>query len=355
MGIYRLDLAMGTLLLAAATACTDVGEPSASADLMKATAGLASCPTPRPQWLPVGTKVPPGQEICAPPEPYDPAKHGPPLPPPTDIVNLAAQPGFVSPPKRTPLDPPPPGEGDRGFWLSQVTKPWYGASGVNDVVWNLHIDTTFIQRAGAWIYAPTMLAPGGACIEITQVYQRRAAQDTTGKFFGLYDWCHPQAQADDFVVFMSEGDVAFKNAYIRPYQGRDTYSTYIVTINTGQTYGQCWSAGLYNYEVGGWVEMTPERCGNPNHQAQEYGWTMWESWYTSDDAVCRTYPSIRALGITLAHPDSSKYVPFTDYPSDYWSLTGGSYCWGQGGTNPVYSFESPVPGLAAKHLASGYS
>lgn len=345
MGTTRLGLAVGITLFTAATACRDVSEPVRSAGPPKTMASLSSCPTPTPQWLPVGTKVPPGQAICAPPEPYDPAKHGPPLPPPTNLVNLAARPGFVSPPKRDPTVPPPPGEGDRGLWLGQITEPWYGASSVHDVQWNLTIDTTFIGRNGAWIYAPTMLPPGGACIEITQVYQRWAVQDTTGKYFGLYDWCESDSTGR-FVVFDSEGDTAFSNAYIRPYQGRDTYDASIVTPATGHTYGQCWYADIYNYTLGGWQEFL-RSCGNPYHQAQNYGWTMWESWYTADDGVCRSYPSIRALAIAFADPDSSKWVPITNHPSDHWNLTGGHYCWGQGGTTPVYTFESPVPGLAA--------
>lgn len=51
-------------------------------------------------WLPVGTIVPVGTAIAAPPEPYDPAKHGPALVPDTTFENLADFPAYRSFPKR---------------------------------------------------------------------------------------------------------------------------------------------------------------------------------------------------------------------------------------------------------------
>ena len=314
-----------------------------------ATARIATSTTQQPQWLPVGTRVPPGQAISAPPEPYDPAKHGPALPAPTDEVNLAARPDFVPPPKRVPTgpNPPPPGSGDRGIGWSQITKPWYGAYSVYDVQCNLYIDTVFAGEPGAFIYAPTTLAAGGTCIEITQVYERLRGVAATKKVFGLYDWCQSDPN-QRWALLEDEEDSVFKTRYVRSYQGRDTYSVAVVTPNTGHTSGQCWYAHIYNYEVGGWVQRLVS-CGTSYSGTGNAGWTIWESWFTANDNVCRTYPSIRALDIALADPDSAKFLPFTNYPQDHWNhAPNGMYCWsGPDIWGTIYTFEFPVPGLAA--------
>src|SRR5262245_11086259 len=51
--------------------------------------------TDAPRWLPVGTRVPPGQPIAFPPEPYNPQTHGPALPNPTPEANLIGKRGFI--------------------------------------------------------------------------------------------------------------------------------------------------------------------------------------------------------------------------------------------------------------------
>ncbi len=76
---------------------------------------------------------------------------------------------------------------------------------------------------------------------------------------------------------------------------------------------------------------------------------MWESWSIANDNICRTYPSIRALDVAFADPDSAKFLPFTNYPLDYWNYAPqGNYCWSAPDIyGTMYTFESPVPGLAA--------
>ena len=208
-----------------------------------------------------------------------------------------------------------------------------------DLQLSLALDPAFPGRDGAWVYAPTMRAPGGACIEMAQVYQRLSGEDTTGKFFGLWDWCESPPHGS-WAVFESV-DETFINRYVRPYQSRNTYAVTLVTPNTGHTSGQCWSANIYNYEVGGWVERL-QSCGTPYPGAGAVGWTMWQSWYVTQARQCPTLPSIRALDIALADPGSSTFDPFTNHPADYssWGPRGG--CW----KSEIYTFESPVPGLA---------
>jgi hypothetical protein len=186
------------------------------------------------------------------------------------------------------------------------------------------------------VYAPTMLAPGGACIEIVQVYRRLNGGATTGKLFGLWDWC----VQNRFVVLQPQV-TAWTDRYLRTYQGNPMYAVSIVTANTGSTFGQCWYANLYDYLLGGWTQLL-QACGTPLHGFMATGWTMWESWWLTNGA-CPNMPSIRSLDITFYDPQSSTALPFTNFPTDYSTLGPFGSCWPGG----QYTFDSPVPGQGA--------
>ena len=257
-------------------------------------------------------------------------------------MNLARRPGFVAPPKGVPTDraAAPRGEAYRGLRWGQISARWYGASSVYDVQPSLVLPSARPSRGGVWLYAPTTLPTGGACIEVSQVYQRLAGEIATGKYFGLWDWCESGPNGK-FAVFEPE-DSLFHERYVRSYQGRDTYAVSIVTPNTGHTYGQCWYASIYDYDAGGWVGRLVS-CGIPFHGDAVNGWTMWDSWYVADNGRCPTLPSIRALDVSLADPGTSSYVAFTNYPADHADLAPSGRCWARG----KYRFDFPVPGLAA--------
>lgn len=187
-----------------------------------------------------------------------------------------------------------------------------------------------------FVYAPTMLAPGGACIEIVQVYRRLNGGATTGKLFGLWDWC----VQNRFVVLQPQV-TAWTDRYLRTYQGKPMYAVSIVTANTGSTFGQCWYANLYDYLLGGWTQLL-QACGTPLHGFMATGWTMWESWWLTNGA-CPNMPSIRSLDIKFYDPQSSTALPFTNFPTDYSTLGPFGSCWPGG----QYTFDSPVPGQGA--------
>lgn len=116
-------------------------------------------------WLPVGTIVPVGESIDAPPEPYDPVRHGPALKSAVEFENLANKPGFERFPKRRGPSGssasnvvPPPGNGDRGFQWNQTTRPWFGASAMYDLNLNLQLPTPWGGH-DMYVYAPTMMPP----------------------------------------------------------------------------------------------------------------------------------------------------------------------------------------------------
>src|SRR5205823_4742066 len=188
-------------LLLAWTACRDTSEPAR----LSPPATLSSSTSPEPAWLPVGTTVPRGQAIPAPPQPYDPLIQGPELPKPTDEVNLARRPGFVAPPKGVPTNgaAAPRGEAYRGLRWGQISAQWYGASSVYDVQPSLALPRARPSRGGVWRYAPTTLPTWSACIEVSQVYQRLAGEIATGKYFGLWDWCESGPDGK-FAVFEPE-------------------------------------------------------------------------------------------------------------------------------------------------------
>lgn len=298
---------------------------------------------PEERWLKVGTKVAVGDSITAPPEPYSPARHGTSLRSDVTFPNVARRPEYASAPKRgrseanRPFEVPPPGTGDKGFWLSQASAPWFGTYAVYDLNPSLGLPTPW-NANGVWVYAPTMMPPGGSCVEVSQVYRRLNGGTTTGKLFGLWDWC--QSGTGEFDVLEAQV-TAWTNRYVRTYQGKPTYAVAIVTPNTGRTMGQCWYAHLYDYLLGGWVQRLA-RCGTPVRQSPSLGWTMWESWWLMNTSSCPSVSSIRSLDIVLYSPSTSSPVPFTDANADYSPLGPSGTCW----LNGVYSFASPVPGLS---------
>lgn len=131
------------VLLQGMTACVQSADaPSGPGSLQQALSDTVRA------WLPVGTIVPVGASIPSPPEPYDPAKHGRALRPDPSLQNLANTKGYQSFPKLGRLSggpgasvPPPPGSGDRGFWLAQASRPWYGMSAMYDLNLSLRLPT----------------------------------------------------------------------------------------------------------------------------------------------------------------------------------------------------------------------
>jgi hypothetical protein len=327
----------GILFLGSAPGCEHPTSTRGSSNVPASTSFAAAT-----AWLPVGTKVPVGQSIDAPPEPYDRIKHGPLLLSPGSdrgANGVSAPRNFGS--RNATETNPIPGDGDRGFFWDQITRPWYGAAAVYDVNMSLALPTVWSGTA-TWVYAPTMLPPGGSCLEATQVYRRNAGGATTGKFFGIWDFCE-SGTPGQFDVWESQ-DPVWHNKHVRTYQGKPTYSVSITTINTGSTVGQCWYGSIYDYLAGGWVQKL-SRCGFPTHNWAYTGWTKWESHFLMHSTFCPTLaiPSIRSLDIVLYDPYTGTPTPFTNWPTDLAQLGPKGSCW----VNGNYTFDSPVPGLSA--------
>jgi hypothetical protein len=301
-------------------------------------------------WLPYGVPVPPGQVLTALPEPYTPRKHGALLPDQTPESNLIGLPGFVVGPSprrfpargNTPASTvgPSPGTGDHPIFLYTTSVRWNGVSAVHDVHTDLAIPTvTTLTNAGAvFIYSPTLLPPGGSCIEATTIHQRTQFDNATTHLQSWYDWCGYNFQNHQNNWFrMDSINASFINRYVRTFNGQPSLS---ITIVTPTNYNGCWFGSLYNYLVGGW-EQKMTSCGT-TQIGHSTGWTMFES-YNLMDFGCPTIQSTRASAVNFADPrPGPDWVPITDYPNDY-SEGGSSYgtCFAQN----VYTFQFPAPNV----------
>jgi hypothetical protein len=113
-----------TVLLLALSGC-DVSAPGGPARAPEPQANLQS--VPETQWLKVGTRVPVGVSISAPPEPFSPVKHGAALQSDVAFPNLARAPENANAPRRgvgqanrpLPAPPPEPGTEASGFTRRQ--------------------------------------------------------------------------------------------------------------------------------------------------------------------------------------------------------------------------------------------
>lgn len=331
--IKRLVMCGGILLYAACT--TEPASRAVGPDGVNSGASIASGEA----YLPYGVAVPVGQVLDRPPEPYNPQRHGAPLP--STIGTYIVQTSGEGVPMRAAQRGAPPkpvllqsGGSYRGFYLFANTKNWYGVHSIKDVSLNLNLPTP--GPAGAiWLYAPTTLPPAGSCIEGVVRHERTIFVPTTIHYLGWYDWCTTSNQ-----WHLAPMDASFQSKYVRTYNGKPTLAISIVSPVSGPA-TDCWYANLYNYNVGGW-EGVFQSCGTSMSGWGNTGWTMWEA-YNMGEVGCPVLPSIRSMEIQLANPSTSQWVSFKNYPNDYAQLGPTGDCWYGG----PYSFVSPVPGLAS--------
>lgn len=309
------------------------------------------------RYLPVGTIVPVGVPITAPPEPFDSRRHTY-ASSSLDAINLVGKPGEVLPPRfrsrKTPSGSvgfvqgtPAPGSADFAIKMQQYTQQWYGVYQVNDVGLDLVLPQRTAQDTG-YVYAPTLLPPGHTCIEVTTVHRRGpGASAPTKHYQGWFDWCYlgPTGVEGRWAVFVPiDAQSGFLDRYVREYLGKPTLT---VSIVTPTTFNGCWYGHMYDYLVGGWVQ-TLASCTRPTSYSPgdfggAHGWTAWESWYVAGNPVCPLLLDIRALNIQFANPNTSQFQPITDTPNDVSATGSVSNCWTNLGYGP-YTFVFPGGG-----------
>ncbi|WP_394845955.1 hypothetical protein LZC95_00645 [Pendulispora brunnea] len=247
-------------------------------------------------YLPYGVSVPEGQTIFARPEPYSPSKHGAPLANSLAAANRAdardiprdlelrhrGRPGAPY---------PPPGDGDRGFWVNAGTGIYAG----NDVQDNLSIPNSSV---GATIYAPTHQSGGGSCIETVTAHYRYSGMATTAHGHGFWDWCRASPGWGVFEAM----DATWKGKYARVNGGENVYFTQVY-----KTGGNCWAGLLYNYTSGAW-ETKLTSCGTTKTGFGNTGWSMWESWSL---VGCPSLPRVRAQSVQILNGAWQALAPAT--------------------------------------------
>jgi hypothetical protein len=244
------------------------------------------------KYLPYGVPIPPEQEITAPPEPYDPIKHGPAVPNTMPAANLAKIPGSPRPDvthfrarhrfnKSGDASRPAPVTGNAGFWLDYER----GVYTTNDIQLNVSLPAPPSgQRVD--IYAPTTLPPNSACIEMFTAHFRTSTHAKTFHQHGWYDFCG----AEDFVFLEDIELPEWQDKYVRIQDGEKR--SYSIVQNLYLQYPTCWYARLYNFRLGQW-ETKYTYCGSPRNPRPR-GWTQWESHNIDLYSSCPFIPGIRA-------------------------------------------------------------
>lgn len=90
-----------------------------------------------------------------------------------------------------------------------------------------------------WVYAPTALPPGNACIEMTTAYT------PTGPKLWAWDWCGGR----DTVGKLVNMDATFRATYTTVVNGRSVYTMDEHRTDAGSN---TWTAYLMNYRTGAW-------------------------------------------------------------------------------------------------------
>lgn len=196
---------LSPLLVLAMTllSCTD--GPASPSPVIRATRNMASLGARSvaiggPKYLPYGVPIPVDSILDSYPRPFTFAEHGPPIVGSTKETNLLAKPGYHP--------PPPPGffgqrrgpsisdfGGGQAFSIPIVPNPatqFFGIYQNNDVELGLVLPST--SGATRFLYSPTILPPGGTCVEATIIH-RRDKGGTTKHQLGWYNWCYPPPPA----------------------------------------------------------------------------------------------------------------------------------------------------------------
>lgn len=335
---------LAIVLVVAVVGCGSSDVVGTKSDTYRSVAYTARSATTS-DWLPLGTRVPVGDDLPALPEPYTFERYGPALAstvrPITGRLDSRAIASHRS--LRAKLRPgarakfPPPVNGNRGYWLDQATKPWWGVYTVNDISTDLIPDSGFV-------YAPTTLPPGQSCLEMVMAHWQTFG--TQHHELWTWDWCKGQ-QHVGVLPDSARWDLtnaSFASNYVRTYNGRSTIAVAIVTPNTGSTPGQCWYFLIYNFNLGGYQQLYYS-CGTSrlNDWYPSAGWQMWEEWGFLGSSTCPSVASTGAASVSFADPTSSSWTAVTNFPSDHSSLNTGHYCWNGG----PYTWTSPVSSAAS--------
>ncbi|MER7283654.1 carbohydrate-binding protein [Dactylosporangium sp. NPDC000244] len=133
---------------------------------------------------------------------------------------------------------------------------------------------------GDYVYAPTALPGGNACIELTTAYT------PSGPDLWAWDWCGGR----DGVGKLTPMDATFLNTYTTTVNGRRAYS---MDEHKTSTTSNTWTVYLYNYVTHAWDTYFTS-SGTFDLPQFNFGWNMFEIYTSVDPATgagyyCRTF------------------------------------------------------------------
>jgi len=291
------------MALAVLGACSDMPTrptpPSTGTQVARGSGGA-----PLGVYLPYGVPVPVGQEITAPPEPYDPVRHGP-----AQLNSVRSERPFTAPRRvhaeamkrlgyrseatfRTATPAPVPGSapGPATTYNSSegaiLLVNWNeGISAYNDVQTSIGL-----PPSETYLYAPTHLPSDQSCIEQTTIHWRLSTFGSVTHAFGLWNWCDPQRRSQ-FQVFESMTST-WTSKYVRNLtHGQQSKAEGVYYSQVLRDANGCWHAYVYNFSTGYYEEKTPAGgwCGASYLAARGFGWTMWE--LETKSTGCYTFAS----------------------------------------------------------------
>jgi hypothetical protein len=126
-------------------------------------------------------------------------------------------------------------------------------------------------RGGDYVYAPTAIPAGGACIEMTTAYT------PSGPRIWAWDWCGGR----DTVGKLTVMDSAFFAKYTTTVHGRSAYN---VDIHRTSASPNTWTAYLFNYQTNAW-ESYYTSSGTYDLPQFPFGWNMFEIYSTIEPST----------------------------------------------------------------------
>jgi hypothetical protein len=124
-------------------------------------------------------------------------------------------------------------------------------------------------------YAPTALAPGGACMEMTTAYT------DTGPVLWAWNWC----AGFDGVGKLVKIDSSFLSTYTTTLNG---YAAYTMDVHKTNASTNEWTAYLFNYQTQAW-DVFYVSSGTFDLTGYTFGWDIFEVYATTDPSTGNAY------------------------------------------------------------------
>ncbi len=179
----------------------------------------------------------------------------------------------------------------RGFFMgaSNAIKAAYANQSVNPAL-------RFDADSGSYLYAPTMLAPDGACIEVVTAYSSGPAQ------VWFWDWCNAMVNNPAVPLIVN---AEFISQYVRDFGSGIGEYTVQTTHLPG---GNIWVAKLYNYQSGRWDEKY-RSSGQTLTTMGNTGWDFFEEHAVKDGTwsdYCNLLPAFfESTDLEITHNGTS--------------------------------------------------